>query len=120
SIENMLKGKKLPDYETLAHHVFWTATGQSPKAIRKARGKDGFFCETSDRLFYLIYEPKLTFLRSSDSALNSDRADRIAKQAKTKKKTAIVFATHKFIGQKELAQNGITFVQLPYDINGLA
>ncbi|MGI9228979.1 MAG: site-specific DNA-methyltransferase, partial [Gammaproteobacteria bacterium] len=41
SIENMLKGKKLPDYETLAHHVFWTATGQSPKAIRKARGKDG-------------------------------------------------------------------------------
>ena len=79
--------------------------------------KDDFFYETQDRLFYLIYEPKLTFLRSSDSALNSDRAERIAKQAKAKKKTAVVFATHKFMGQKELTDMGIVFCGLPYGIN---
>lgn len=114
SIEKMLTGKNLPDYDTLARHVCYTATGQSPAKIRKQRGKDGFFYETSDQLFYLIYEPKLTFLRSTDSALNSDRAERIAKQAKAKKKTALVFATHKFMGQKELTEMGITFCGLPY------
>ena len=114
--ENMLTGKKLPSYETLARHVFWTATGQSPDKLRKARGRDGFFYETSDRLFYLVYEPKLAFLRSPASALNSDRAGRIFKQAKSKKKEAVVFATHKFMGQKELMDMGITFCGLPYGV----
>ena len=114
SIEKMLTGTHLPDYETFARHLVYIATGKSPDKIRKARGKDGFFLETPDRLFYLIYEPKLTFLRSTDSALNGDRAERIAKQAKTKKKTALVFATHKFMGQKELTDMNITFCQLPY------
>ncbi len=114
SIEKMLTGKRLPDYETLARHLFWTATGQSVDKIRNTRGKDGFFHETKDRLFYLVYEPKLPFLRSTESALNSDRAERVAKQAKTKKKTAVVFATHKFVGQKELTRMGIVFCGLPY------
>ena len=116
NIENMLKGKNLPDYETLAHHVAYTATGQAPDKInpKTKRGKDGFFHETTDRMFYLIYEPKLAFLRSNESALNSDRAERITKQAKAKKKTAVVFATHKFIGQKELSAMGIVFCGLPY------
>ncbi len=114
SPEKMLTGESLPDYETLARHLVYTATGQAPDRIRQATDKNGFFYETSDKLFYLIYEPNLAFLRSADSALNSDRADRIAKQAKKKQKTAIVFATHKFIGQQELTQMGITFCGLPY------
>ncbi len=73
SIEKMLTGKHLPDYETLARHLVYTATGQSPDKIRKTKGKDGFFHETKDRLFYLIYEPNLDFLRSTGSALNSIR-----------------------------------------------
>ena len=116
SIEKMLTGKNLPDYETLARYLVYTATGQSPEKIRKACGKDGFFHEAPDRLLYLVYEPNITFLRSTDSALNSDRAERIAKQAKTKKKTALVFATHKFMGQKELTDMNITFCQLPYTL----
>ncbi len=114
SIEKMLTGKNLPDYETLARHLVYMATGQSPDKLRKAKGKDGFFHETKDRLFYLIYEPNLDFLRSMGSALNSIRAERIAKQVKTKNKTAVVFATHKFIGQKELTEMGIVFCGLPY------
>ena len=42
----------------------------------------------------------------------------IAKQAKTKKKTALVFATHKFMGQKKLTDMNITFCQLPYGVAG--
>ena len=114
NIEKMLAGKKLPDYETLARHVVYTATGQSPHKIRKQHGEDGFFYETNDRIYYLVYKPELAFLRSAASALNGIRAKRIAKQAKTKKKTAIVFATHKFIGQKELTAMGIVFCGLPY------
>ena len=117
SPEKMLTGENLPDYETLARHLAYTATGQAPDKIRNTKDKDGFFYETSDRLFYLIYEPDLAFLRSADSALNSDRADRIAKQTRKKQKTAFVFATHKFMGQKELTGMGITFCGLPYGVS---
>ena len=117
SPEKMLTGENLPDYETLARYLVYTATGQAPDKVRNTKDKDGFFYETSDRLFYLIYEPDLAFLRSADSALNSDRAGRIAKQVKKKQKTAVVFATHKFMGQKELTQMGITFCGLPYGMS---
>jgi len=117
SPEKMLRGENLPDYETLARYLVYTATGQAPDKLRKDHDKDGFFYETSGRLFYLIYEPNLAFLRSADSALNSDRADRIAKQAKKKQKTAVVFATHKFMGQKELTEMGIVFCGLPYGVS---
>ena len=116
SPEKMLTGENLPDYETLARHLVYTATGQAPdKTSQGTKDKDGFFYEASDRLFYLIYEPDLAFLRSADSALNSDRAERIAKQTKKKQKTAVVFATHKFMGQKELTDMGMVFCGLPYE-----
>ncbi len=114
SVEKMLTGESLPDYETIARHLVYIATGQAPDKIRlsaqqagKAKSNDGLFHETDDRLFYLIYEPDLDFLPSADSALNGDRAERIAKQARKKQKTAVVFATHKFMGQKELTEMGI-------------
>ena len=118
SPEKMLTGENLPDYDTLARHLVYTATGHAPDNIHKARSKDGLFHETDDRLFYLIYQPDLAFLRSAESALNGDRAERIAKQAKTKHKTAVVFATHKFMGQKELTDMRIVFCGLPYEIYG--
>ena len=116
SPEKMLIGETLPDYDSLARHLLYTATGQAPDKIRQARDKDGLFHETEDRLFYLIYEPHLAFLRSADSALNGDRAERIAKQAKRKQKIAVVFATHKFMGQKELTDMKIVFCALPYEV----
>ena len=48
-------------------------------------------------------------------ALMPRYAGRIAKQANQKKKTAVVFAMHKFMGQKELIDMGIVFCGLPYD-----
>ena len=115
SSEKMLTGETLPDYNTLARHLVYNALGHAPVQLRKVPGKDGLFHETDDRLFYLVYKPDLSFLRGADSALNGARAERIAKQAKQKKKTAVVFATHKFMGQKELSQMRIVFCGLPYD-----
>ena len=58
----------------------------------------------------------IKYLLSNDSALNGDRMEKIAKQALRKKKKAVVYASQKFVGQKELTQNGITFCGLPYGI----
>ena len=44
-------------------------------------------------------------------------AERISKALGDSKKIALVFATHKFMGQKELSSMGITYCQLPYAIH---
>ena len=117
--EKMLTGEHLPSYETLARYVIYTSTGgHALHKIRKEKDSDGFFYESKDRLYYLIYEPRLDFLRSHDSALNMDRAERITQQVKKKKKKAIVYAACKYIGQKDLSQMGITFCLLPYEVLG--
>ena len=109
----MLTGKALPSYETVARTAAYTATG-GKKAPDKIRSQaDGLFYETENRLFYLIYKPDLKFLKSPASALDGDRMDRIVKQARKKRKTALVYASHKFIGQKELTQSGVVFCGLP-------
>ena len=46
SPEKMLAGENLPDYETLARHLVYTATGQAPDKVRNTKDKDGFFYET--------------------------------------------------------------------------
>ena len=113
----MLKGQSLPSYEAVARMALYTASGgKAPAKIPGRRGRDGFFYETESRLFYLIYRPDLNFLRSADSALNSDSMERIARQAAKKGKKALVYASHKFVGQKDLTKNGIIFCGLPYGI----
>ncbi len=117
NIENMLTGKSLPSYETVARMVLYTATGgRAPDKIRKDRGANGLFHESKSQLFYLIYKPDLKFLQSKESALNGDIMERIAQKVLQKKKKALVYASHKFVGQKELTQNGIIFCGLPFSI----
>ena len=74
--EGMLTGETLPTYEDLAHYIAYTATGSALNAIRKQQ--DYCFGETNTLRFYLIYEPRLEFLESNQSALNGEtcRSDR--------------------------------------------
>ncbi len=120
TVENMLKEKKFPSYESLASHVFSVATaGKCLPSIptEKARGKDGLLGALDDCLYYLIYQPNLKFMESNESALNITRALRIVEDIKTKKKKkAVVFATQVFLDQKDLRKYHITFSQLPYCI----
>ena len=114
NVETLLKADKLPDFATLARYVFYTATGQTLRRFPKP-GKDFFIGETDMYRVHLVYKPDRAFLRSGASALNSALVDRIAAGNKSKKK-ALVFATAKFMGQRELSEQRIEFAQLPYAI----
>jgi adenine-specific DNA-methyltransferase len=114
NVETLLKSGKLPDFDTLARDVFYTATGQTLQKVPKP-GKDFFVGETDAYRVHLVYKPDREFLRSGASALNSELVERIAAGNKTKKR-ALVFATAKYMGQRELSEQRIEFAQLPYAI----
>lgn len=115
NIENLLKGEKLPEYDELARYAFYTATGLTLDAVKQ--GADYFIGETDHYRVHLVYKPDLAFLRSGEAALNMPLAQSIAKARQKSGKAALVFATHKFMGQKELTEMGITYCQLPYAIH---
>ena len=81
----------------------------------KARA-DFLIGETEAYRVHLIYQPDRDFLRSNDSALNAEMVESIATENEGGKRT-LVFATAKFMGQKELTAKGIEFCQLPYAIH---
>jgi adenine-specific DNA-methyltransferase len=114
SIEKILTGESLPAYDALAKYVFYTATGKSLEGAVKA-SPDYFVGETDLYEVYLVYKPDIAFLRSNDSALNAAKLEAIAKRKSKKEK--LVFATAKYMGQKELSGQNITFCQLPYAIH---
>ncbi|MDD5462588.1 MAG: site-specific DNA-methyltransferase [Methylococcales bacterium] len=114
SIEKIIKGESLPDYGALASYVFYTATGKSLDG--EAKEKLDYFVGGTDLYeVYLIYKPDIAFLRSNDSALNDIKLKAIS--ARNSKKEKLVFATAKYMGQKELSAQNITFCQLPYAIH---
>ena len=115
NIENLLKGEKLPEYDELARYAFYTATGLTLDDVKQ--GTDYFIGETENYRVHLIYKPDLAFLRSGESALNMPLAKSISAARENTGKSALVFATHKFMGQKELTDMGITYCQLPYAIH---
>jgi adenine-specific DNA-methyltransferase len=114
SIEKIITGESLPDYGALAKYVFYTATGKSLDGEAKEK-LDYFVGETDLYEVYLIYKPDIAFLRGNDSALNDLKLKAIA--ARNSKKEKLVFATAKYMGQKELSAQNITFCQLPYAIH---
>ena len=115
NIENLLKGKTLPSYEELARYAFYTATGLTLDEVKT--GADYLIGETENYRVHLVYKPELEFLRAGESALNMPLAKSIFEGRKDTGKTALVFATHKFMGQKELTEMGIIYCQLPYAIH---
>lgn len=115
NIENLLKGDKLPSYDELAQYAFYTAIGQTLEKVK--HGADFLVGETANYRVHVIYQPEREFLRSQESALNMPLAERISKGLDGTQQTALVFATHKFMGQKELKDMGIIYCQLPYAIH---
>ena len=69
---------------------------------------------------WLVYEPKLVFLKSPDAALTLSRAKEIAEWARKHPDTAmgvkhsLVFAPAKYLSNKQLAEHGIDFAPLPF------
>lgn len=116
-IDKILTGESLPNYNALAHYVFYTATGQSLDN-EVAPAKNFLIGETDLFEVYLIYKDDLAYLRSNESALNQEKIDLIAGNKSNKQK--VVFATAKYMSQAELTANKITFCQIPYAIHKIA
>lgn len=114
-IENLITGKGMPSYQTLARYVFYTATGQSLETVPKLN-PTGFIGETDLFRVHLIYRPDKAWVRSNEGALNEERVTAIVKE-NTKGKRSVVFAVAKFMSQKELTRQRIEFCQLPYAVH---
>ena len=114
-IEGMLTGDALPTYETLAAYLLYTTSGATHDAgeLMQENG-DGLFHSTDEVAYYLLYEPNLEYLRSSEAMLNLDRAERIRDASCQNGKKAIVYAAGKYISQRDLTGMRITFCQLPH------
>ena len=117
-IEQMLIGESLPDYSTLAADRLYNATGVSAGVAALTRqNEDGLFYSDANNTYHLLYEPDIDKLCAPDLMLTETRAKRIAAAARKHGKRAIVFGPGKYIGQRELTKMGVTFRQLPYEIN---
>ena len=108
-VNEILVGKNLPDYHTLASHLLYTATGTSVSKKLKRKNKDGLFHSIGDTNYYLLYEPDLDYLRSDKAMLDEKRVARIHGTGKK----AVVFGSGSHLLRRELARMGIMFCLVP-------
>ena len=116
--ERMLTGDNLPAYSALAAYLLYTASGASAGAADlTGQNEDGLFHADDHNAYHLLYEPDLAKLCAPDLMLTETRANRIAAAARAQSKRAIVFGPGKYISQRALTQIGVTFCQIPYEMN---
>ena len=119
--EAMLTGRHLPSYPALAAYLLHTASGISTGETNlEPRNDDGLFYSSDTANYYLLYRPDLEWLSSNAAVLNEEQAKRISAASKPSSRKAIVFAADKYILQRDLTPMGITFFQLPYEMNRAA
>ena len=72
--------------------------------------------EAKDAHVWLVYEPRLAFLKSAQAALNLSLAQRIAQWGSESGdgKKHLVFAPAKYMSNKQLAEHRIDFAALPF------
>lgn len=112
-LNKILKGENLPEYETIGSWLFHTATGEAITAA-SIKKNDWYLGESSSFFVWLVYKPELSFLKSRDSALTLELAEKISKSKKGKKH--LVFAPSKFVPNKLLLPLGVEHVTLPFGL----
>jgi adenine-specific DNA-methyltransferase len=106
----ILEGSALPDYESLASYVFFTATGEEFDA-KKINRKTWFIGESRHHDVFLLYEPDAEKLKQLALTLDVARA-----LPSVSGKQKLVFAPTKYLDPYFLDSLRITFQQLPYQI----
>jgi adenine-specific DNA-methyltransferase len=106
----ILEGSALPDYESLASYVFFTATGEEFDA-KKIDKKTWFIGESRHHDVFLLYEPDAEKLKQLALTLDVARA-----LPSVSGKPKLVFAPTKYLDPYFLTSLRITFQQLPYQI----
>jgi adenine-specific DNA-methyltransferase len=110
-LDKMLTGENLPSYKAIGSWLFHTATGE---ALDPARVDESqwFLGESSGFYVWLVYQPKLDFLKSREAALTLNLAEKIAEARKGKRH--LVFAPAKFVPNKTLLPLGVEYAPLPF------
>ena len=116
-LEGMLTGDALPEYSELAAYLLHTASGLSASGNLQPQNEDGLFYSSGTHDYYLLYEPSVDYLAGSEAMLKEERAKRISAASQKNGKKAVVFGPGKYMGQRELTAMGVTFCQIPYEIN---
>lgn len=109
-IDKVLTGESLPDFKSIGSWLFHTATGEALN-VAAVKEKEYFLGESSAYYVWLIYRPDLNFLKSRESALTIEFAEKIAKK---KGKKHLVFAPAKYVPNKTLLPLGIQYAPLPF------
>jgi adenine-specific DNA-methyltransferase len=109
-LKSILAGSALPEFETLAGYVFFTATGEEFDA-KKIDAKTGFIGESRLHDVFLLYTPDVEELKQLALTLDVARA-----LPSVSGKPKLVFAPTKYLDQWFLDQLKLTFCQLPYEI----
>ncbi len=109
-IDKILTGESLPSYEAIGAWLYHTATGEAlePSSIK---ADEYFLGESSGYYVWLIYQPSLDFLKSRESALTLNFAEKISQQ---KGKKHLVFAPAKYVPNKTLLPLGVEYAPLPF------
>lgn len=107
----ILSGQQLPDFESLAAWLFYTATGATMDKS-KVKEKDFFIGRAQDRDVWLVYKPDLAFLKSPAAALTLSFARGL--HEKHKDRRHLVFAPAKYLSNKQLLELGVEFAALPF------
>lgn len=109
-IDKILTGENLPSYDAIGAWLYHTATGEAlePTSINEG---DFFLGESSAYYVWLIYKPSLDFLKSRESALTLNFAEKISQQ---KGKKHLVFAPAKYVPNKTLLPLGVEYAPLPF------
>jgi adenine-specific DNA-methyltransferase len=115
NIEKMLSGENLPAFEALGAWLFHTATGGTLPPAPKSAPRF-YLGEAADAHVWLVYEPRLAFLKSTEAALNLSRAQAFVQWGTEKGdgKKHLVFAPAKYLSNKQLAEHRMDFAALPF------
>lgn len=106
----ILDGSTLPDFESLARYVFFTATGEEFDA-KKLNRKTGFIGTSRLHDVFLLYTEDAEKLKQLALTLDAARA-----LPSVSGKPKLVFAPTKYLDESFLDRLRITFCQLPFQI----
>ena len=118
-ITKLLSGTSLPNFEAMGAWLFHTATGGTLQ--KPPKGAPEFYLgEAKDAHVWLVYQPRLSFLKSPDAALTLSRArafadwGRARNQGQGDGKRHLVFAPAKYLSNKQLLEHGLDYAPLPF------
>ena len=118
-ITKLLSGASLPNFEALGAWLFHTATGGTLQ--KPPKGAPEFYLgEAKDAHVWLVYQPRLSFLKSPEAALTLSRARAFADWGRAHNhgqgdgKRHLVFAPAKYLSNKQLLEHGLDYAPLPF------